>query len=130
VAWYIHSTPSASKEGKHEEEGRGGSGLVPVYEKLDTFTVNLEGGDEHYLQAEISLKLAEADVGEQIKARMPEIRDRVVRILSAKNPDALTSVAGKDALAKELLENLNKLLGAGEGKKGVQAVLFTSFIIQ
>jgi flagellar FliL protein len=132
-AWYFvsHKAPDATRSaGKVESTGEGEeSGRPPVFEKLDTFTVNLSGGQDRYLQAEISLKIADAEVGEKIKARMPEVRDRIVRLLSSRTPDALASGEGKEALARDIQQNLNQLLGA-KGKTGVESVLFTSFIIQ
>jgi len=101
----------------------------PVFEKLEQFTVNLTGG-EHYLQAEISLKISDPKVGEDIKLHMPEIRDVLLRLLSSKQAEDLATVEGKKQLSEDIQKQTNKVLGVKQPKEGVLAVLFTSFIIQ
>ncbi len=100
-----------------------------VYEKLETFTVNL-ADQESYLQTEISLKVADPAVQEKLKLRMPEVRDALLRLLSSKTAEELATPDGKDELSREVRKEINALIGAKKADQGVQGVLFTSFIIQ
>jgi flagellar FliL protein len=79
---------------------------------------------------EISLKVADQKVGEEVKLRMPEIRDGVLRLLSAKQVEDLNTPEGKSKLSEEIKGQINKVLNVQEPGKGVLGVLFTSFVIQ
>jgi flagellar FliL protein len=138
AVYLLTSKPDAEKHAKadgedaaHEDEGaeEEGEEHPPIYEKLETFTVNLTDG-ETYLQVEISLKVADAKVQEKLKARMPEVRDAMLRLLSSKSPEELAEADGKEMLAKEIQKQMNQVIGVKKAKKGIQGVLFTAFIIQ
>lgn len=142
AVYLLTSKPDAEKHAKadgeeagHGDEGEGGDAEEdgeehpPIYEKLETFTVNLVDG-ETYLQVEISLKVADAKVQEKLKAHMPEVRDAMLRLLSSKSPEELAEADGKDKLAKEIQKQMNEVIGVKKAKKGVQGVLFTAFILQ
>lgn len=131
LAYLLMSPPAAekpAKEGEHAEEAHEEE-HPPIYEKLETFTVNLADG-ETYLQVEISLKVADAEVQEKLKAHMPEVRDAMLRLLSSKSPEELSEVAGKDKLSDDIQKQMNQVIGMKQAKTGVQGVLFTAFIIQ
>lgn len=102
---------------------------VPVYERLETFTVNL-ADQESYLQVEISLKLPDVEMQDRLKQRMPEVRDVLLRVLSSKTAEELITPEGKAELAKEIRKEVNGVIGAKKVDQGVKDVLFTSFIIQ
>lgn len=123
-AWYF-----TQPGGEHKAVQEKPKSMPPVYERLETFTVNLVGGD-HYLQIELSLKLAEPKVGEEIKLRMPEIRDGVLRLLSAQKVDDLNTPEGKTRLSDDIRKQVNMILSAQGPEQGVVGVLFTSFVIQ
>lgn len=123
-AWYFTQSGGEHKAVKDKPKS-----MPPVYERLETFTVNLVGG-EHYLQIELSLKLAEPKVGEEVKLRMPEIRDGVLRLLSAQKVDDLNTPEGKTRLSDDIRKQVNMLLNAQGPEQGVVGVLFTSFVIQ
>lgn len=114
----------ADKQAKNDAEEH-----PPVYERLDVFTVNLAGG-ENYLQTEISLKLSGPEFAEQIKQRMPEVRNAVNETLSSKTQDVLVTVEGKKKLAAEVQSQVNGIIRVKEPDEGVTMVLFNTFIIQ
>jgi flagellar FliL protein len=127
AAWYFmqpqHGQPGAEVKSKEKAK-------PPVFERMDAFTVNLSGEGEHYLQVEISLKVADEKVGEEIKLYMPEIRDRVLRLLSSKHADELATPQGKAKLSEEIKAQVNKTLNLQAPDEGVAGVFFTSFVIQ
>ena len=124
AAWYFMQGDQA-----HPAKEKTNKAAPPLYEKLEQFTVNLAGG-ERYLQVEISLKIADPKVGEEIKLHMPEIRDVLLRLLSSKQSEELSSVEGKSKLSEEIRSRTNQVLGIKSPQEGVLAVLFSSFIIQ
>jgi flagellar FliL protein len=122
--------PDAEQQAEHdEEEEANAEAHPPVYEKLETFTVNLADG-ETFLQVEISLLLADLKAQEKVKMHMPEVRDALLRLLSGKSPDELATTEGKDKLAAEVQVAVNEILGVKKASKGVKKVLFNGFIIQ
>ncbi len=131
AAFILHARNSADNPGgkdAHAEEAKHDE-KPPVYEKLEVFTVNLSGGG-NYLQTEIALKVADAGVSEQIKQRMPEIRNAIIELLSSKTQADLSTVQGKQKLADQIQLQVNSLLEVKTAEEGVSRVLFSTFIIQ
>lgn len=121
--------PDAAQQEGHGEEAAEEEDHPPVYEKLETFTVNLADG-ESYLQLEMSLLVADAKAQEKIKLHMPEVRDGLLRLLSSKSAEELATPEGKDKLSSEVRSHVNEILGVKTPAKGVRKVLFNAFIIQ
>lgn len=131
-AWWYFSGSAGEKVAEGDNQGQESEDEEehpPVYERLETFTVNLSGGDDRYLQVDISLKVADREVAEKIKRQAPEIRDNLLRLLTSKTAEELSSVEGKNKLGEDIQGQINGILRVRKGE-GVQAVLFTSFIIQ
>jgi len=114
--------------GKHEAAAVEEDKTPPIYESLESFTVNLTGGDT-YLQVEVKLLLSDTDFQEKLKQRMPEIRNDILNLLSSKTPDDLSTLEGKNKLAADIQADINGLLKV-RAEKGVKKVLFGSFLIQ
>lgn len=124
AAWYFlvgHKAAAGAEKPKPKP---------PVFERLETFTVNLAGDQDRYLQVEISLKLSDRKVGDDIKLHLPEIRDAMLRLLSSKKADDISTAAGKTKLSEEIRQRINKVIGVKSPDEGVLGVLFLSFIIQ
>ena len=115
-------------------------GAPPVFVTLDPFVVNLAPGEgERYLQTIIVLRLADAKFDPVLKQYLPEVQHRINLLLSSKLPSELVTPQGREQLARELTDEINRVLGyppppPGQQALGptgpVQAVLFRSFIIQ
>ncbi|MDR1463335.1 MAG: flagellar basal body-associated FliL family protein [Azoarcus sp.] len=113
----------------------------PVFAQLDPFTVDLrsESSEEsHYLQTVMALRVADQRTADALKGWMPEIRHRVNMLISSKRPEDIQSSTAREALAGEIQEQINTMLGVPPPPPGsqslaqppIQAVLFSSFIIQ
>lgn len=89
-----------------------------VFMALEQFTVNLvpQDGQQQYLQAGLTLKLGEKVKEESVKEKMPEIRDRILMVLSAKKASDVLSVAGKQKLAKEIVAAVQSVIGITDAK--------------
>jgi flagellar FliL protein len=107
------------------KEGDGAGGAVA---KLEAFTVNLANTDR-YLQVVVTLKLATAEVAEQVKTYMPMVRHGLILILSSKDDAQIKTVEGKRELIVEIREKLNKALKVTE-HDGVTDIFFETFVIQ
>lgn len=113
-----------------------GDSKMPIFLYLDPpFTVNLaQDQGEQFLQVSISLRVEDPAADPIIKALTPQIRNNVLRTLSSKKAVDLYTVEGKDQLAEELKREVNMIIDpprkGAEPDGPVEAVLFTSFIIQ
>lgn len=131
-AYLLMSKPDAEENAKQgEDEEHAEEEHPPVYEKLESFTVNL-ADQQYYLQIEeMTLLVDDAEVQEKIKTRLPEVRDALFRLLSSKTAEELFNKEGKDQLAEEIRKEVNDILRFKGDSKGVQKVLFPkNFILQ
>jgi flagellar FliL protein len=129
-AYFLMSKPDV-EEGAKQDEAHADEEHAPIYEKLDSFTVNL-ADQQYYLQIEeMTLMVEDAEVQEKIKTRLPEVRDALFRLLSSKTAEELFDKEGKDKLAEEIRKEVNDILHLKGNAKGVKKVLFPkNFILQ
>jgi flagellar FliL protein len=136
---------AAAKEAKKaklkKKKDAEAKGLPPVFVELDPFTVNLqpETAVDQYLQVKATLRVDEQPAADNLKAYMPEIRHRVLMLLSGKKASELGSAEGREQLAEDIKHAVNGIVGeVPRNRKGepeepigpVESVLFTSFIVQ
>lgn len=94
--------------------------VQPAFVPLEVFTVNLRpdaGAPQHYMQVGITLKVAGDAIAEKIKGQMPEIRNRLLLVLSAKSANDLLRPEGKNRLAQELQVEVTKIVDPASLKK-------------
>jgi len=130
AAWYFLMQPHKTDEHK-AEESKVEKPKPPVFLTLETFTVNLQPDPEtQYLQTDITLKVGSAETGELLKLHMPEVRNRLLLLLSSKKASDLLSLEGKKALSTEIIEQLKEPFNPGEKPQEILGVSFTSFVVQ
>lgn len=115
AGWYFTMGNKGAEE--HKEEAAVAPVEVPTFIPLgDHFTVNLvsEEGNDPYLQAGITLKVLDPLLDAKIKATMPEIRSKLLFILSSKKPSEISTVEGKRILVSQIITATDKILGVGE----------------
>jgi flagellar FliL protein len=84
-----------------------------VFLPLEMFTGNLmpQDGQPQYIQLGITLKLADQATADLVKDRTPEVRNRVLMVLSGKKGVDLLPVAGKQKLASEIEVAIRQVVG-------------------
>lgn len=83
----------------------------PLFLALESFTVNLQTTDsDHFLQTEVTLRVADEQVIGKIKLHMPEVRNRVLMLLSSKSPQELVTIAGKNKLAEDIRAEITRVI--------------------
>lgn len=98
---------------------------------LDIFTVNLQPEENNqYLQVGLTAKTRETPVVAVISKQMPDIRNRVLMLLSSKKAADIASIAGKQQLSQQIVDEIKQSVGSAELQEDVLEVLFTSFVIQ
>ena len=105
--------------------------LDTITVNLDTFTVNLQSeyNDQH-LQTNLALKVTDNPDVDLIKAHIPEVRNRILLVLSSKSAAQILTAEGKRKLASELASEINQPFSEARAIQPVESVLFTSFVIQ
>ncbi len=94
---------------------------------LDPFVVNVTGdGYNRFLKLRVELETTDSDVKEEIDARLPQVRDALIVLLSSKQLSDITDFEGKALLKEDMLERVNDLLDSGQ----VRSILFTEFVVQ
>ena len=85
---------------------------TPIFVALEPFTVNLQREvNDQYLQMGITLKLFESEFEAKIKASLPEIRSKILQLLTTKTATELLTAEGKTQLVKEILALSNSVIG-------------------
>ncbi|HEU4372335.1 MAG TPA: flagellar basal body-associated protein FliL [Telluria sp.] len=125
AAWFFTQAKPAGAEHKVVKSE------PPQYVPIESFTVNLQPENgEQYLQIAFTLQVPNEKQGEEIKANMAKVRSRVLLLLSGKTASQISSVEGKQKLAKEIMAAVKQpFVDKGEAQQ-VSDVLFTAFIIQ
>lgn len=103
----------------------------PIYVALESMTVNLQPDNgDRYLQIGIVLKSYDKEADRLVKMVMPELRSRVLLLLSSKTPAELYQADGKQKLVKEILALTRQPYSTTVSDLKVKDVLFTNFVIQ
>lgn len=130
AAWYFFMDRAPAAGAKKVAEKK--KSEPPVFVNLDTFTVNLQndGAGDQFLQTNMSLQVGKQNDVEDIKLYMPQVRNRLLLLLSSKKASDLASVEGKKKLAEEIIAQLRQPFPPSGATVDVTNVFFTSFVIQ
>lgn len=94
---------------------------------LELFTVNLlsESG-RRYLKVEMNLELEGEELAVELEKKKPVLRDVIIRILSSKSLEEVSTIKGKETLKEEIVTDLNQRVKDGK----IKNVYFTDFVVQ
>lgn len=128
AAWYFTSQGAGDKPKAHPKE----PAKPPVFLVIEPFTVNLQPEDagDQYLQVAFSLQVADEKEVDTVKLYLPQVRSRLLLLLSGKKASEISTVEGKKKLADEIIKQVNQPLTPGEPPLHIKNVFFTSFVIQ
>ncbi|MDN0074173.1 flagellar basal body-associated FliL family protein [Crenobacter sp. SG2303] len=125
----INGNPAQQGVAASAEQKKAKSG-PPIFQKMDTFVVNLAGKDGMLLQVEMQAQLANNDAQKAFVDYMPKIRSGLILLLSSKTAEELSTPDGKVKLKAQVKKIINESMDGAGGEEPVESVLFTSFIIQ
>ena len=104
---------------------------APVFVSLEPMTVNLQpGGRNRFLHAAVTLKVPDARSQALVTQYLPEVRSRLLTVLSNRASDALITPEEKARLSAEIMASLNQPLVANLPSLRISAVMFTTFMLQ
>ena len=103
----------------------------PEFLPLDNLVVNLADQDTtRYAQVGITLQVTDTHTADTVKKFMPAIRNGALMMISARTGNDLLQAEGKQKLQEELLEMIRAKTEMEGEDSPVQAVLFSSLIVQ
>lgn len=103
----------------------------PVFIALEPLTVNLQSsGRSRFLHVGVTLKVADAKSQSQITQYLPEVRSRVLTLLSNRESDSLLTPNDKTQLAGEIMAALNQPFAPHLPQQKISGVMFSAFILQ
>lgn len=124
---YLNRKPAPGAEADKKAEAR----KLPNFVDLEQFTVNLADKEQdRYMQIRFSLEVGSSEAEATIKEMMPALRSEILLALGARQASDLASRAGKEALAKDIVDAANKSLDHTSAEHAVTAVRITQLIIQ
>jgi flagellar FliL protein len=95
------------------------------------FVVNFRDDQSlRYLQVGVSLMSHEQAALDVAKDADPVIRDALVKLFSRQDYAILSDPAGKQKLQADALAAVRKIVGDRLGRPGIDALYFTSFVMQ
>lgn len=104
---------------------------APIFVPLDAMTVNLQAdGRSRFLHVALTLQAADQATQARIAEYLPEVRSRILALLSNRSPATLASAEDKARLADEIIAAANRPLAAGLPDQRITHVMFTAFVLQ
>lgn len=103
-----------------------------IYLALDpAFVVNFRDEQSvRYLQVGVSLMSHDPAAIQEAKDTQPVIRNALVMLFSGQSYAGLIDAAGKQKLQAQALAAVQKIIKDRTGKPGIDALYFTSFVMQ
>ncbi|HJQ83974.1 MAG TPA: flagellar basal body-associated FliL family protein [Candidatus Binatia bacterium] len=108
-------------------EARAPEPAVGALVALDPFIANLADEDgKRYLKAALQVEFFGSRVPDEFSARIPQMRDLLLTLLTSKLFAEVRTPEGKAVLRDEIINRMNRTLD----RDLVKAVYFTEFIVQ
>jgi flagellar protein FliL len=136
AAWFVAKQAVTAAQPKTEEEEKAEKPSVPKspaqYVSLDpAFIVNLDDERvQRFLQVQVEVMSRDTKTIEQVQRHAPRIRSQLLLLFGQQQAADLAKRSGKEQLQGEVLAEIQAVLLAETGKAEVEAVYFTSFVIQ
>jgi len=116
----VEETPEQVEVAEEEPQ------VKPIF-PLKSFIVNLAGENgKRYLKIKMDLEIAKEELNDDIRQRIPQIRDGIMMILTSKRYEDIKDTEGKIALRQDIKKHVNSFFK----EPCVSNVYFTDFVIQ
>ena len=148
-AWYAMSGDDSSGSGEADtevlegeeilegEEGGGEEAQVakrgtPIYVPLHpAYVVNFENQEKvSFLQVDIQVMTFDSQVERAIKMHMPIVRNELLLLLGGKQYHEINTREGKRNLSQEAIREIQRVLEEAGAPSEIEALYFTSFVMQ
>jgi flagellar protein FliL len=121
--FYLHGNPAETQAVVKVEE--------PIFVALEPFTVNLQpNGRSRFLHVAVTLKMTDAKSQGQVTQYLPEVRSRVLTVLSNRDAESLATPEDKTKLSTDILTALMQPFAPNVPQQKIASVMFTTFMLQ
>ncbi len=126
------SKSAASAEHAGADAGHGNTAAGDIYYAMDPpFIVNFEiPAPVRFLQVTVEVMAHEQSAIDAVQKHMPVIRNNLMMLFSGQDYQVIRTREGKEALRARTLTEIQSILKQRTGKSGIEAVYFTSFVMQ
>lgn len=87
-------------------------------------------GDSHYMQITMEVMAREQKIIDDLKEHIPVIRNGLILLYGAADYDAVVTRAGKEQMLADGLAEIQSLMSTRTDDGNIEAVYFTSLVIQ
>ena len=95
------------------------------------FVVSFQvGSRQRFLQVSIDVMTRKQAVVDALTLHEPMIRNDIIRVIGEQNFDRLRTAEGRVELQDLLLQQIRQIVQRESGIEGVEALLFTNFVMQ
>ncbi|MEA5444263.1 flagellar basal body-associated FliL family protein [Gammaproteobacteria bacterium AB-CW1] len=104
----------------------------PIYYEIEpAFVVNLDGaGRVRFLQIKVELMARDQEVLDAVERHMPRVRNRLLMLFGDVEQEKIRTRQGREALQEAAREQILELLEEEGEPDDLEALFFTSFVMQ
>ncbi|WP_110656027.1 flagellar basal body-associated protein FliL [Salinicola halimionae] len=104
---------------------------VPIFVTIQPFTVNLQSDyGDRLLYVGLSLRVDDEQTSAFLNQHMPEVRSRLLMLLSGKSAEELIKPEGKTLMKQQILGLFDDPITTPQPALSIDDVLFSDFIVQ
>lgn len=87
-------------------------------------------GRMRYLRTEIAIKVSSTTAAGKVSQHKPYLRNTLVFMLSAQEPEMMNSSQGRESLRRLALEEVRRTMSKLEGSPFIDDLFFNTFVVQ
>ena len=104
---------------------------APIFVPIEPFTVTLQSPDtERIMHVGLTLRVSDEQTRTRLEKYMPEVRSRILMVLSSQSPTGVQTQQGKTDMAAAIKQAVNRPFSPLPDGQYVTDVLFTAFVVQ
>ncbi|MCY1198177.1 Flagellar basal body-associated protein FliL [compost metagenome] len=104
---------------------------APIFVPLEPFTVTLQNADtERIMHVGLTLRVSDDQTRTRLEKYMPEVRSRILMVLSSQSPIGVQTQQGKTDMVNAIKQAVNLPFSPLPDGQYVTDVLFTAFVVQ
>ncbi|MGE8569204.1 MAG: flagellar basal body-associated protein FliL [Achromobacter sp.] len=104
---------------------------APIFVPIEAFTVTLQNAEtERIMHVGLTLRVSDEQTRTRLEKYMPEVRSRILMVLSSQSPTGVQTQQGKTEMANAIKTAVNQPFSPLPDGQYVTDVLFTAFVVQ
>jgi flagellar FliL protein len=104
---------------------------APIFVPIEPFTVTLQNPEtERIMHVGLTLRVSDEQTRTRLEKYMPEVRSRILMVLSSQSPTGVQTQQGKTDMANAIKQAVNRPFSPLPDGQYVTDVLYTAFVVQ